>query len=367
MRSLGKLFTLAALFAFGCTVCFAQDVSGTVTDPVTSLPGSYHVRFPATVTPHVRDVFRVSRGGTVKGEAIVTEVKGKTAVLMPEAGFTATMAAGDTATFVRHAVDPAQITTRATGSAPYRAFSEGLTVKLIDPPSKQDMVFENEFVRIVADLTPSGLVSLDVRNLKDDYIKINWSASSCTDGFGEDYVPLPGNDTGSVGDVRTPTVILGHDSAHVIVVPVGWSHGALTVKNLLDAPLTDGPKRFKIRLNMDGAKESIPAVTLTFEAAIKARNVYVGFATRSATEEEKDNLLKYRFALVITNVAAHSPAGQAGLINGDTIVALDGKPVLSNVEMTSRLNEKNPGDVVNFTIVRQNQTLTVPVTLGAVR
>ena len=80
----------------------------------------------------------------------------------------------------------------------------------------------------------------------------------------------------------------------------------------------------------------------------------------------------------ITSVVPGGPAEQAGLqagtqntstgvgSGGDLIIAIDGKPVKTFDEMLSYLIvNKGPGDVVTLTVMRGDQQLDVPVTLGA--
>jgi S1-C subfamily serine protease len=80
----------------------------------------------------------------------------------------------------------------------------------------------------------------------------------------------------------------------------------------------------------------------------------------------------------ITSVVPGGPAEQAGLqagtqnastglgSGGDLIIAIDGRQVKTFDEMLSYLIvNKGPGDVVTLTIMRGDQQLDVPVTLGA--
>jgi 2-alkenal reductase len=80
----------------------------------------------------------------------------------------------------------------------------------------------------------------------------------------------------------------------------------------------------------------------------------------------------------ITSVVPGGPAEQAGLIagtqnastglgsGGDLIIAIDGRQVKTFDEMLSYLIvNKGPGDVVTLTIMRGDQQLDIPVTLGA--
>jgi S1-C subfamily serine protease len=80
----------------------------------------------------------------------------------------------------------------------------------------------------------------------------------------------------------------------------------------------------------------------------------------------------------VTTVTPDSPADIAGfqggsqetdLINlyagGDLIVAIDGRPIMTFSDLLSYLiREKSPGDIVTFTILRNDQELQLELTLG---
>ena len=50
---------------------------------------------------------------------------------------------------------------------------------------------------------------------------------------------------------------------------------------------------------------------------------------------------------------------------GDIIVALDDQPIVSVEELLSRLDNYKVGDIVQITILRKDNEITVPVTLQA--
>jgi S1-C subfamily serine protease len=80
--------------------------------------------------------------------------------------------------------------------------------------------------------------------------------------------------------------------------------------------------------------------------------------------------------VVILNVSPGSAAAVAGLKGakisrngnitpGDIIVALDDQPIVSVEELLSRLDKYKVGDIVQITILRKDNEITVPVTLQA--
>ena len=85
--------------------------------------------------------------------------------------------------------------------------------------------------------------------------------------------------------------------------------------------------------------------------------------------------------VIVSDVSAQGPAGQAGLqapgstrvINGervptsaDIITAIDGQPVTGMSSLVSYLASKtSPGQVINLTVWREGQEINLPVTLGS--
>jgi S1-C subfamily serine protease len=83
--------------------------------------------------------------------------------------------------------------------------------------------------------------------------------------------------------------------------------------------------------------------------------------------------------ILIERVTPGGPAAQAGIrggnrsvlaglqelsIGGDVLVAIDGKPIASQMDLNLLLNRAQPGDTVTLTIVRDGKKMNVPVKLG---
>lgn len=66
----------------------------------------------------------------------------------------------------------------------------------------------------------------------------------------------------------------------------------------------------------------------------------------------------------IEDVTEGAPADQAGLRVGDIITEVDGFLVLENDDVVDYVRSKKVGDVVEFTVYREGQFLTIPVTIG---
>jgi S1-C subfamily serine protease len=89
----------------------------------------------------------------------------------------------------------------------------------------------------------------------------------------------------------------------------------------------------------------------------------------------------YTYGVLLETIGSGGPAAEAGLrgsttqatiegnsvtIGGDIIIAVNGIRIRCGDDLTAYLEENtSPGQTVNVTVVRNNQTLTLPLTLGA--
>ena len=64
-------------------------------------------------------------------------------------------------------------------------------------------------------------------------------------------------------------------------------------------------------------------------------------------------------------VTPGGPADQAGIEPGDIIVAIDGRPVITPVELVVAVRSRAVGDVVKLTVRRGGKELTLTVKLAA--
>ena len=65
----------------------------------------------------------------------------------------------------------------------------------------------------------------------------------------------------------------------------------------------------------------------------------------------------------IKRVNKNTGAEKSGLIKGDIIKKIDSQNVTSYAELNGYISTKRPNDQVQVTIIRNNKTLTIPVTL----
>lgn len=67
----------------------------------------------------------------------------------------------------------------------------------------------------------------------------------------------------------------------------------------------------------------------------------------------------------LADVEATGPAWAAGLRAGDIVLAVDGVELTSNGELGEAVRANEPGDVIDLTVLRDGETVVVPVGLGA--
>jgi len=67
----------------------------------------------------------------------------------------------------------------------------------------------------------------------------------------------------------------------------------------------------------------------------------------------------------VAQIYPAGPAARAGLLPGDVITQVDGQKVSSSSELISAIEEEQPGGRAQLTLVRNNQQMNLPVTLGS--
>jgi S1-C subfamily serine protease len=68
--------------------------------------------------------------------------------------------------------------------------------------------------------------------------------------------------------------------------------------------------------------------------------------------------------MILADVAAGTPAAQAGLQRYDVITAINGQQLQGDSDLAQIIDQHKPGDTLTLTVVRNSQTLTIKVTLG---
>lgn len=68
---------------------------------------------------------------------------------------------------------------------------------------------------------------------------------------------------------------------------------------------------------------------------------------------------------IIATVQPGSPAEDAGINEGDIVLAVDGEPVNGQAGLVAAIRDRNPGDTISIDLVRDGERVTVTATLVA--
>lgn len=91
---------------------------------------------------------------------------------------------------------------------------------------------------------------------------------------------------------------------------------------------------------------------------------YLGINIDTMSDSDAEELDYPGGGVLVTNVEKKSPAERAGLERYDIIVKVNGSRVKKVEELSIRIAEVNPGDVVTLEIYRKSKKMTVKVTVG---
>ncbi len=119
-----------------------------------------------------------------------------------------------------------------------------------------------------------------------------------------------------------------------------------------------------------GISLTIPAATLgrvvdTLLQHGRVRRGYLGVSTQPVRlPAALADQLSQETGLLLVTVEANSPAEAGGLLLGDTIVALDDKPIRHHSDLLALLNADSVDETVTIRLVRGGQLQEIQVTIG---
>jgi putative serine protease PepD len=93
----------------------------------------------------------------------------------------------------------------------------------------------------------------------------------------------------------------------------------------------------------------------------KAQHAYLGVSLRDATVS--DGSAK-RSAAQVTQVVSGTPAADAGLRNGDAVIAVNGATVDSALSLVGQVRERTVGETTTLTVIRDGKRMDVKITLA---
>ncbi|HTJ62990.1 MAG TPA: Do family serine endopeptidase [Alphaproteobacteria bacterium] len=92
----------------------------------------------------------------------------------------------------------------------------------------------------------------------------------------------------------------------------------------------------------------------------------VGIQAQDLTPDVASSLdLERSDGALIANVAANSPAANAGVQAGDLIVTIDNEPIHTVADLRRKLDFAHDGDFLNLGLIREGKALTVKVRIAA--
>jgi S1-C subfamily serine protease len=76
-----------------------------------------------------------------------------------------------------------------------------------------------------------------------------------------------------------------------------------------------------------------------------------------------ENDLSVNEGVYVENLTEDGAAAKAGVKKGDVIRNIDGMPIHTSAELLETIGRHRPGDKITLTVLRENKTLDIPVTL----
>lgn len=92
---------------------------------------------------------------------------------------------------------------------------------------------------------------------------------------------------------------------------------------------------------------------------------FIGVQIQPVTAEIADAIgLKAASGALVADASPEGPAARAGIRRGDTITALDGRPVKDARDLTRRIADVKPGETVKATVFREGRERSVSIQVG---
>lgn len=119
-----------------------------------------------------------------------------------------------------------------------------------------------------------------------------------------------------------------------------------------------------------GIAFAVPAATVEKVVAdLRAKGSvsrgFIGVQIQPVTAEIADAIgLKAAAGALVADASPEGPAARAGIRRGDTITAVDGRPVKDARDLTRRIAEVKPGDTVKVTLWREGRERALAIQVG---
>ncbi len=109
------------------------------------------------------------------------------------------------------------------------------------------------------------------------------------------------------------------------------------------------------------------SITLIFSSvnAKDSQQAWLGITTQTVDEELADAFaLSVDYGTIVNDVVADSPADKAQLTDGDVIIAFNSDKLYNYDDLLNFLEDSKPNETVILTVMRDDDTLNIDVTLG---
>ena len=129
----------------------------------------------------------------------------------------------------------------------------------------------------------------------------------------------------------------------------------------INAAIISGANTIGFAIPINVVKQILPQLKQTGHVA----RGFLGVQPQAITADMVENLgLKSTKGALLADVVKDSPADKAGLKPGDVVVALNGKPVNDNSQLTRDVGVIPPGNAVKLEVVRDGKTRTLEAKLA---
>jgi Do/DeqQ family serine protease len=94
----------------------------------------------------------------------------------------------------------------------------------------------------------------------------------------------------------------------------------------------------------------------------------LGIAIQDLTPDLADafSVARDQRGVLVAQVQEDSSAAKAGLLAGDVVVSVDGRPVETSAQLRNEIGRRRIGDTVKITVLREGKTRSVPAKIGSV-
>jgi putative serine protease PepD len=101
--------------------------------------------------------------------------------------------------------------------------------------------------------------------------------------------------------------------------------------------------------------ETVKQVVPQIQSGGKIERAFLGVSNATTNDQS---------GAVVSDVVAGGPAARAGIVPGDKIVAIDGRPISSSDDVSAAVAARRPGEQTKVTVIRGGDRRTLTVTLG---